>query len=63
MRVEGLRYYAGSMTAAVILMILLSMGMDLLETFVVFFCFAFVPSFLIPFLIYPEEDIDDDDTE
>lgn len=60
--IEGLRAYAGAVTAALALAVYLmaSQGEDLLKVILVYTCFIFLPSFLIPYWIYKE---DGDDTE
>lgn len=60
---RGLRIYAGSVTAALALAVylMLSQGQDLLKVILVYVCFIFIPSYLVPYWIYKEED--DEDTE
>ena len=60
---RGLRVYAGSVTAALALAVylMLSQGEDLMKVAIVYTCFIFLPSYLIPYWLYKEED--DEDTE
>ena len=62
-KVEFLKYYAGSVTALLALVVYIVLMFrftqrDMLEIIVTYMCFIFFPTFLLPFIITEDKEND-----